>query len=123
MANEWQTFVRRFDDMKEGEQEIFIKSLAAGPRKYDTKHVRARVAKSKQSLPNGDALWLRSESGARHSEPWYVEILEELPEWVPGRPWEDVIAVLDRINQRPSAMAKKPGPRPAKPSEEPVFKM
>jgi len=107
MANEWETFVKKFADMKEGEQEIFIKSITAGQSKYDTKHVRAKVAKSKKTLPKGDVLWLRSESGARHAEPWCVEILEELPEWVPGKPWENVLDALDRINKGASGNPKK----------------
>lgn len=102
MANEWQTFLRQFVDMKEGEQEIFIKNLTPGRSKYDTKHVRAKIAKSKKTLPKGDVLWLRSESGARHPDPWYVEIVEELPEWVPGIPWESVLDVLARLNRAAS---------------------
>ena len=99
MANEWQTFVKKFDDMKEGEQEIFIKNITAVQSKYDTKHVRAKVAKLKKTLPKGEVLWLRSESGVRHSEPWCLEILEELPECVPGKPWENVLDVVDRLNK------------------------
>ena len=99
MANEWQTFVRKFDDMKEGEQEIFLRNLTAGQSKYDAKHVRARVAKLRKTLPSGEVLWFRSKSGVRHSDPWYVEILEELPEWVPGIPWENVLDVVERINK------------------------
>lgn len=107
MANEWQTFVKKFNDMKEGEQEIFIKNVTAVQSKYDTKHVRAKVAKSKKTLPKGEVLWLRSESGARHPEPWCVEILEVLPEWVAGRPWENVLDALEKINTGPGAKPKK----------------
>lgn len=96
MAKEWQTFVRKFEDMKEGEVELFIKDLTPGPRKYDTKHVRARVAKRKEDLPNGDILWIRSESGLKAPEPWYIQILEELPPWASGRPWEDLLDVIMR---------------------------
>lgn len=96
MATEWQTFVRKFEDMKEGEVELFIKSLNPGPRKYDTKHVKAKVTRSKAALPGGDTLWVRSESGSTAPEPWYIEIIEELPEWVPGRPWENVFEAIER---------------------------
>jgi hypothetical protein len=96
MAEEWQTFVRKFEDMKEGEVELFIKDLTPGSRKYDTKHVRARVAKSSKTLPNGEILWIRSESGLKHPKPWYVEVLQELPEWVAGTPWENVLDAIER---------------------------
>lgn len=102
MAKEWQTFVRKFDDMKEGEVELFIKDLTPGPRKYDTKHVRARVARSKAALPDGDTLWVRSESGSTATEPWCIEIIEEMPEWVSGRPWENVFDAIGRAQKEKS---------------------
>lgn len=96
MPRQWQTFVRRFGDMAEGEVEIFIKDLSPGPRKYDTKHVRAKVARKKETLPDGDLLWIRSESGMKADQPWYIQILEELPPSVKGRPWEDVFHAIER---------------------------
>ena len=95
MAKEWQTFVRKFEDMKEGTVELFIKDLTPGPRKYDTRHVRAKVSKSKTVLPDADVLWVRGESGLKALEPWYISVIEELPEWVPGRPWENVLDAID----------------------------
>jgi hypothetical protein len=99
MDKEWQTFVRKFEDLKEGEVELFIKDLTSGPKKYDTKHVRAKVAKSKGALPEGELLRIRSESGITALEPWYMKILEELPEWVPGKPWENVLDIIEKINK------------------------
>ena len=99
MAKEWQTFVRKFDDVKEGQVELFIKDLTPGSRKYDTQHVRARAVKSKEALPDGDVLWIRSESGLKAPEPWYIKILEELLEWIPGRPWENVLDIIDRLQK------------------------
>lgn len=99
MAKEWQTFVRTFEDMKEGEVELFVKDLTSGPRRYDTKHVRAKVTRSKEVLPDADILWLRSESGLKARKRWYIKILEELPEWVPGRPWENVLDVIERFQR------------------------
>ena len=96
MAKEWQTFVRKFDDMKEGEVELFIKDLTEGPRKYDTKHVMAKVTGSKAELPEGDILWVRSESGSAAPEPYYISIIEELPEWVEGRPWENLFDAMEK---------------------------
>jgi hypothetical protein len=102
MAKEWQTFVRKFDDMKEGEAELFIKDLTPGPRKYDTRHVIAQVAKKKDALPGGDTLWLRSEAGFIAPEPWYIKVLDELPETVPGGPHEDVLGIIERLQKQRS---------------------
>lgn len=94
---EWQTFLRRFSDMKEGRRELFIKDLAPGKAKYDTKHVIGTVAKAKDGMKNPDILWLRGESGERIAEPWYISIEEVLKEeWVPGKPWEDVLEAVER---------------------------
>ena len=98
MATEWQTFVRKFEDMKEGQGELFTKSLTSGPRKYDTKHVMATVARSKKALPDGDVLWIRSESGIRAQDPWYIKIINEMPEWISGKPWENVLDSIERLN-------------------------
>ena len=99
MDKEWQTFVRRFDDLKEGEVELFVKDLTPGSKKYNTRHVRATVAKAKGALPEAELLWIRSESGITALEPWYMKILEELPEWVPGKPWENVLDIIEKINK------------------------
>jgi hypothetical protein len=101
MTKEWQTFVRKFEDMKEGEAELFIKDLTPGPRKYDNKHVRATVSRSKTA--EADVMWIRSESGSVAPEPWYINILEELPEWVPGRPWENVFDAIERAQKEKSS--------------------
>lgn len=102
MAKEWQTFVRKFSDMKEGEVELFIKDLTPGPRKYDTRHVLAKVARSRKALPDGEVLWIRSESGDRAPEPFYISITEELPEWVEGRPYENVFDAIERGRKKRS---------------------
>jgi hypothetical protein len=99
MVKEWQTFVRKFDDMKEGEMGIFIKDLTPGPNKYNTRHVRARIASSKNRLSHGDLLWIRSESGIKAPEPWFIELIDDLPEWVQGRPWENVLDMIAKTNK------------------------
>jgi len=97
---EWQTFVRKFSDMKEGKQELFIKDLARGPRKYDTHHVLAKVSRKKETLKKPETLWLRSESGVRHPTPWYVHIEKELAEYGEGNPWSSVFDALEKRNQQ-----------------------
>jgi hypothetical protein len=94
MKKEYQTFVRQFKDLREGKQELFIKDLNPGPRKYDTKHVLAEISSHPEGMPDGDILRIRSESGILLPQPWGIKILEELPESVPGQPWEDVFKAL-----------------------------
>lgn len=90
MKKEYLTFVRQFKDLKEGIRKVFIKDLTPGPRKYDTKYVRAEISRDPEKMRSGDILRIRSESGILHTHIWGIKILEELPESVPGRPWEDV---------------------------------
>jgi hypothetical protein len=96
---EWQTFVRRFSDMKEGEREIFIKDLTPGKTKYDTKHVLASVAKTKAGMKDADTLWVRGESGEKAKQPWYIKIRKELPEFIAGKPWDDLLEIMEK-NQK-----------------------
>jgi hypothetical protein len=99
MGQEWQTFVEKFDDMVEGEEELFIKDLTPGQRKYEARHVRARISKTRENLPDGDTLWVRSESGLKYPEPWFIKVLEELPEWVAGKPWENVLKAIQELKK------------------------
>lgn len=94
MAQEYQTFVRQFRDLKEGKRELFIKDLTPGPRKYDTKHVLAEITNDPGKMPDGDVLRIRSESGILLSKAWAIKILKELPESVAGQPWEDVFKAI-----------------------------
>ncbi len=96
MKKEYQTFVRQFTDLKEGKQELFIKDLTAGPRKYDTKHVLAEIYSDPGKNPDGDILRIRSESGILLAQPWGIKVIEELPESVPGHPWEDVFKTIQK---------------------------
>ena len=97
MKKEYVTFVRRLSDLSDGKQTLFIKDLTPGPRKYDTKLVRAELARNSRNLPDGDTLWIRSETGHLHPQPWSIQILEELPPYVPGQPWQDVFTSLRHL--------------------------
>ncbi len=94
MSQEFVTFVRRLSQLKEGKQILFIKDLTPGPRKYDTKLVRAELSKTSSALADGHTLWVRSETGYRYPQPWTIKILEELPPYVSGQPWQDVFAAM-----------------------------
>lgn len=97
MSKEWQTFVRKYEDMKEGSIKLFIKDLTPGPRKYDTKFVKATV--SKKSLPDGDVLWIRGESGLKGPDSWSIKIEEELPPCIEGEPYENVLDAVEKLNK------------------------
>ena len=97
MKIEYQTFVRQFKDLKEGKQHLFVKDLTPGPRKYDTKHVLAEISSNTEKFPDGDILRIRSESGVLLPQPWVIKILQELPESVPGHPWEDVYKAIKKV--------------------------
>ena len=96
MKKEYQTFVRQFRDLRPGRQKLFIKDLTPGPRKYDTRQVLAEISTHPEKMSSGDILRIRSESGSLLPEPWGIIILEELPESVPGQPWEDVFKAIGR---------------------------
>lgn len=100
MKREYVTFVRQFKDLREGTQNLFIKDLTPGPRKYDTKCVRAEISQDPGKMTNGDILKIRSESGILHTHPWGIKILEELPESVPGQPWEDVFKAMRTLEKK-----------------------
>lgn len=97
MKREYVAFVRRLSDLSEGRATLFIKDLTPGPRKYDTKLVRAELSRHPNKPSDGDVLWIRSETGHLHSEPWAIKILEELPPYVPGQPWQDLFAAVKRL--------------------------
>ncbi len=98
MKREYVTFVRRLDCLTEGRQVLFIKDLTPGPRKYDTKLVRAELSRQADLLPEGDILWIRSETGYLHPQPWAIRILDELPPYVPGQPWQDLFTALKHLD-------------------------
>ena len=97
MKTEYVTFVRRLQDLSEGKELLFIKDLTPGPRKYDTKLVRANLSRQADKFPEGNLLWIRSETGRLFPEPWSMEVLEELPPYVPGQPWQDLYPAMKRL--------------------------
>ena len=94
MPKEYLTYVRKYADLQDGVRNLFIKDLTPGPRKYDTKQVRAMIANSPTNLPESDILWVRSEMGVLDPSPWAIKILEDLPDYVEGRPYTDIFAAL-----------------------------
>lgn len=97
MKKEYVTFVRRMRDLNEGKETLFIKDLTPGPRKYDTRLVRAELSRRRDKLPDGDVLWIRSETGRLQPEPWAIKVLEDLPPYVPGQPWQDLFVAMRQL--------------------------
>jgi hypothetical protein len=97
MKKEYVTFVRRMRDLNEGKEILFIKDLTPGSRKYDTRLVRADLSRQPDKLPDGDVLWIRSETGRLQPQPWAIKVLEELPPYVPGQPWQDLFVAMRQL--------------------------
>jgi len=80
---EYDTFV---DDpktlLKEEGVVIAIRDLTPGPRKYDSRYVKAKVADSPDKLPDSDILWIRYQRGEKLPTPWAIKIMEELGEFI-----------------------------------------
>jgi len=98
MKREFETFVRSFDELAPGrELPLILRDLTPGPRKYRARHVKALLAHPSEAPDDWDLLWVRSGVGLRHPQPWAIKITEELPDAIPGRPYEDVYAALRRL--------------------------
>jgi len=103
MKKEYVTFVRRMRDLNEGMETLFIKDLTPGPRKYDTRLVHAELCRRPDKLPDGDVLWIRSETGRLQPDPWAIKVLEDLPPTVPGQPWEDLFVAMRQLKKDSAA--------------------
>ena len=91
MKKEYQAFILDLSQVTEGvEVELNIKDLTPGPRKYDSRLVKAMLFSSPEQLPEGDIVWLRSPSGFRHPKPWAMKVTQELGEYMPVPPYSDV---------------------------------
>jgi hypothetical protein len=90
MTAAYQTFLASPQDIPEGQEiELVIKDLTPGPRKYDGRRVKAIVYKSSNKKSEGDTLWVRSEVGVLHPQPWKIKIIERLPDLIPVPPYSD----------------------------------
>ncbi|HKZ50252.1 MAG TPA: phenylphosphate carboxylase subunit gamma [Dehalococcoidia bacterium] len=95
---EYETFLRALDDFQEGQEApLILRELAPGPRKYRARHVTAQLSRSPKTFADADLLWVRSKTGIRLSQPWFIKITGELPDRIPGEPYTDVFAALQRL--------------------------
>jgi hypothetical protein len=94
MAKEYLVFV---EDIKKDLPEeckilLTIKDLTTGPRKYDTRIVKAIVSSSPEKLPESAVLWVRSWTGVLYPYAWAIKIIEEIGEVMPGIPHGETLA-------------------------------
>ena len=76
MAKDYDTFVLNLAEIPEGNEiELNIRDCET----YEPKAVRAIVWSSKESVPEGDRLWVRLSRGQPATkEPWVIRIIEDL---------------------------------------------
>jgi hypothetical protein len=87
MKKEYQVFVTQIQDLAEDQEiELAVKDLSPGPRKYNTKIVKAIVSRSPEEFEKGDLLRVRSWLGELYPEIWAIRILREVGEYLPGHP-------------------------------------
>lgn len=95
MKREFLTFVRSIEDLPEGkEAKLLIKDLTPGQRKYDGRYVKAILSRNPEQFEQGDKLWIRSKTGYLYPKAWAIRIIEELPEFVPGTPYQDIFEAI-----------------------------
>jgi hypothetical protein len=83
MRKEFDTFIKSVQDLPDGQEcQLVIRDLTPGPRKYESRYVRAIVSSSPERLPNADTLWLRFPMGNLHPQPLAIKVVEELGEFM-----------------------------------------
>ncbi len=67
----------QMEEIERGEPVVLeVRDLAIFSRMV----VKAKVAKEKGALDRCDTLWLRDMKDVEEPEPWYIQIVEELPD-------------------------------------------
>ena len=83
MGKQFDTFVESIQDLPEGQEcHLVIRDLTPGPRRYETRYVRALVFSAPESLPEVDILWVRLAMGNLHPQPVGIKIVEEIGEFL-----------------------------------------
>ncbi len=68
---------------------LTIRDLMPGRHKYEAYHVLATV--SPIPVPDADVLIVRHGNGRLLPHPWSIQIIKELEEFTPGRPYAGVV--------------------------------
>lgn len=97
---EFECFLPSGRQLQEGEEVLLsLRELSPGRYRYRGRHVRAVVSRSPEALAHWDRLWVRSVVGIRQPQPWGIRILEDLGDSLPGRPYEDLFEVMNRLQR------------------------
>ena len=88
MSKLYEAFLADPDRLPEREEvRLFVKDLTPGPRKYDTRFVKAKIFRTQGAMPSSDRLRLRFLDGKLYSTDSAILILEDLGESVSGTPY------------------------------------
>jgi hypothetical protein len=88
MSKYYEAFLADPDRIPDGKEiRLFVKDLTPGPRKYDTRFVKAKIFKAQEPMSSSDTLRLRFLDGKLHSTGLAILILEDIGESVPGPPY------------------------------------
>jgi hypothetical protein len=87
-------WVKDLNELPQGEEiQLTIRDLTPGQRKYEARNVRAILYSSPEKLPDGDILRFRSPVGVLLPDSWVIKITEELGEYLPGTPYQEVLSL------------------------------
>ena len=90
----WDTFVRRPVDIRCGvEAPMVLRDLRPGRGKYGLRHVVGIVH---ENAGPGDRLVVRTVVGVELPGAYTVEIVREMSQEIPGTPYQDFYAALQR---------------------------
>lgn len=93
----FQTFVRDIADLREGQPTILVlRDLTPGRRKYFARNVVAIVARDFSDEDGFNPLIVRSMVGNEFPGPWWVKVLEPLPQRVPGEPYGNAFEAMEK---------------------------
>lgn len=92
----FETFVRDIADLREGRPTILVlRDLTPGRRKYFARHFVAVVARDGNPEDDFHLLVVRSMVGNQYPGPWWVKVLESLPQRVPGAPYANAFEAME----------------------------
>lgn len=126
----FETFVRDISDLRDGHPALLVlRDLRPGRRKYTAQNVIA-VVSQEPGRGRWAPLQVRSAVGNRFPGRWHVQVLEVLPQRVPGAPysncfdameevWGEELGARDRAHGSPRRRSpEQMAPRPRPPRSE-----
>ena len=85
---EYQAHIDNIDQISDGEVvQVLLQDLTAGAHKYTGEVVKIKIFHHKDKALDGDTLWVRSPKGIINPQPRYIQIVERIGDYLPGRPY------------------------------------